>query len=288
MNQMNFIRSVFAEILRVIIKIPYVGEKFWGICCKKIISLNLFKNVTKKVKIGDNILLELNISDWIQMNLFFVGAYEMAELQFAKKTIPKEGCFIDIGANIGLYSLIIAKSVGEKGKVIAFEPFSTNYRSLLKNISLNSITNIIVEQQAISDDNKQIELYYDQFDNNLGMTSSYKSKYSHKEIVDAVSIDNYLEKHHIDNIHLIKIDIEGGELLALSGMKKTLIRYEPVLIIEVDENILASTPYKKQDILEFLAYLNYDMYYIDNNGNISTNEINKKRKNLAFIKAEKK
>jgi len=130
--------------------------------------------------------------------------------------LNKSDIVIDCGAHIGMFSLYASQKIGNKGKVIAFEPDEENYEKLLKNIKLNNIKNIIVLKQGVW--NKKTKL---SFDSSLGASSSVsKEKLGEKISVD--SIDNFVKKLKLKKVDFIKMDIEGAEIEAIKGAKQTL------------------------------------------------------------------
>lgn len=277
-------RSLLAEILIFLFKIPFLKKRFYGIHKRIISPLNLFRGVTKRIKYKKGIILELHIDDWIQENLFFTGKYEETELRFIEKWLKKGNVFLDVGANIGLYTLLASKLVGEDGTVIAFEPFNKNFHSLKKNVLLNNRKNILLENLAVAETSKQIDIFYNDQLSNLGMASSYLSVNTDSEKIDAVSIDNYFKKHSVKTISFIKIDVEGGEYPVLLGMKETLTEHSPILLIEINKEILVNTPYSEQDINDFLANLGYKKYFLDDNGKLLIAISDLKSNNYVFIK----
>lgn len=277
-------RSLLAEIFKFLFTIPFLKKKFYGIHKRIISPLNLFKGVEKRINFKKDIILELHIDDWIQENLFFLGSYEETELCFIEKSLNKGDVFLDIGANIGLFTLVASKLVGEKGKVIAFEPFTKNFQSLSKNVSLNRSENIQLENNAVSETNKEIEVFYNDQLSNLGMVSSYMIGNNQSEKINAVSVDTYLKNNPVKTISFIKIDVEGGEYPVLLGMKETLSKYNPRLLVEINEEILAHTPYRESDIIDYLTNLGYNKYYLDGNGNLITTSSGIESNNYVFIK----
>mgnify|MGYP003625066321 CR=1 FL=1 len=127
-------RTILAKAFRIIFKIPYFRKHFFGFHKRIFSPLNLFKDVTQKVKIYNNIFFILHIDDWIQENLYFLGEYERAELKILNKFLINGSVFIDLGANIGLFTLHAASLVGENGSIICFEPFSKNFKILNQRI----------------------------------------------------------------------------------------------------------------------------------------------------------
>lgn len=257
-------RHLVAEIFRLLFKVPFFKKKYFGIYKRILYPLNLFKGVKKRYLFKKTIRFDLYIDDWIQQNLFFLNEYEPRELYFVKNTIKEGDVFVDIGANIGLYTLYASKLVGEKGKVIAFEPFADNFNHLRQNVSLNYHKNIVLENLAISQKKEKIPIAYHVKEANKGMVSSYLNEFSYKAFVDSISLDLYFHENPITRLDFIKIDIEGGEYPALLGMRETLNKYGPTILIEINKEILLTTPYTEKCIVQYLQELNYEKYAWDN------------------------
>ncbi len=268
-------KSFLADIFRFIFRFSFFRNRFFGIHKQIFAPNNLFRGINKRIQLKNGIILDLNIGDWVQENLFFLGEYEDAELKFTEKSLNPGDVFLDIGANIGLYSLYAFKSVGNSGRVISFEPLKVNFNTLSHNVSINNARNIVLENIGISDREGEIEILYDEHEANLGMASSYLSDYSHSQKIATISIDQYMDRNPVEKVDFIKIDIEGGEYQALLGMKNTLIKHSPILLIEINEEVLSRTPHNEKDILMFLKDLGYEKQAIDDNP---------VRKNFAFIR----
>ncbi len=144
--------------------------------------------------------------------------YEPTETEFLKKHLKKNSVFIDIGANIGYYSLLSARQVGSRGKVYAFEPDPDNFRLLEKNIQQNGYLNVVLTNFAVSDHPSSARLYRSK--TNYGDHRIYDSEDQRESIaILATSLDDYFEK--LDKrVHFIKMDIQGAEAKALEGMRK--------------------------------------------------------------------
>lgn len=276
-------RNLMIEIFRFLFRLAFFRKRYFGLYKRIIFPLNLFKGVKRKYVDDDNLVFELHLEDWIQQNIFFLGGYEKLELNLIKHSLQKGDVFVDIGANIGLYTLLASSLIGEEGKVLAFEPSTLNNERLRRNISLNKFENIVVEKVGVFDRDTQLAIYNNTKEANQGMVSSYLTEYSSSETIDAISLDNYLHRYPLPKINFIKMDIEGGEYPALLGMKNTLLKYKPTLLIEIDDEILQRTPYTSQQIFSYLKELGYKDYYIDSNGNLSENTVRKKVKNYVFI-----
>lgn len=274
-------RIILAEIFKYLFKIQYIRNHFFGIRKRIFYPLNLFKGVTRTI-IYKNLKLVLQIDDWIQEIIYFLGDYEKAELETLKLFLQKDSVFIDIGANFGLYTLNASKLIGSNGKIISFEPFSQNFNSLKQNISLNNLKNIKIEKLAIGEMKGIIKMYYDDKEKNLGMASMTPMKSGKNENVEVVTLDSYLKsKSSIKKIDLIKIDVEGFEYAALMGMQNTLTEHSPSIIIEIlTEKGLENS----KKIHAFFERFEYNKYFIDDNGKLSNNKTNHDRLNYIFTK----
>lgn len=169
----------------------------------------------------------------------------VGESELRKYFNLEEGSFLDIGANVGKYSVIMGSKLKDMGEVFSFEPEPSNLNSLVRNIKLNRLNNVHVIPLACSRKRGRLEFYIDP--NNSGGHSLVR-KTNQKIIVETDKLDNIVENKKIKNIKLIKIDVEGAELDVLIGSKKTLKKYKPKIIFET------CAPDK---IIPFLEKLNY-------------------------------
>lgn len=132
---------------------------------------------------------------------------------------------VDIGANIGYFTLLFSTLVGENGRVYAFEPEPRNYDLLVKNMEFNGFKNVIPLQKAVSNETGKVELFVDLLESGGHSIHQAAVQWGNESLtkpipVDAASLDDVFknEKRPID---IIKMDIQGAEPMALLGMKKT-------------------------------------------------------------------
>jgi FkbM family methyltransferase len=172
---------------------------------------------------------------------------------FKKYNIKKGDIIIDAGAYPGGFALLSSKMVGSKGKIIAFEPDVGNYKQLLRNIALNNIHNIIVINKGIYSKDTTMKF------NNGGTSgaSVFVKDTLNKNItyVPVVSLDNELKRLNINKVDFIKMDIEGAEIEAIKGCKKTLKHNNTKLAI-ASYHILngEKTCFKLEKLLSKLGY----------------------------------
>lgn len=153
---------------------------------------------------------------------------ENSEINFFKANIKKEDIVFDIGANIGFYSLLFSKLVGDKGRVFAFEPEKNNFLKLLKNTKNKS--NIHCINAAVSEKSGSITLYSSEFGLNVDFRTYSTQSNQIISQIDAWALDDFCEMNNISKIDWIKMDIQGYEYFALSGMKNTLNKFSNIKI----------------------------------------------------------
>ena len=147
----------------------------------------------------------------------FKKRQDVKELNLIRSVIKPGNNVLDIGANIGFYSKILSKITGNKGKVIAFEPDSTNYRYLKNNIK--GFKNITPVAKAVSENSDKIKIYTSNF-LNVDHRTYPVDDYNEVIEIDATSIDDYVKGEF--KVDFIKMDIQGYESSALKGMINTL------------------------------------------------------------------
>jgi len=192
-------------------------------------NLELIQHACIYTKFGTKMYLNKKdnvISKDLSINL----VWEPRESEILKNLVKKGMKLVDIGANIGYYTLLFSKWVGEDGIVFSFEPESENFELLKKNININRAENVRCYQKAISSKNESRLLFL--APENKGdhkIIDLHESEISEKTMVECVTLDSSeASKHKID---LIKMDIQGSEMLALNGMTETLEKNQDIIIL---------------------------------------------------------
>jgi len=158
--------------------------------------------------------------------------------------VPKVGwTVIDIGAYVGIYTLVAARLIGARGEILAFEPNPQAFYWLVNNICLNKFSNVIPVEAAVADYEGNDVLMIPERDilgssllnqhlRNLGerTASTYK--------VIVTTLDSVLESYRLSHVDLLKIDAEGSEILVLSGARRSLQnRMIDKIVIEVHKTV---------------------------------------------------
>jgi len=227
---MTHCKSLLLKLFRMLTK-PFLGT---GIGRFKIIG-NIYRYTTERIIQSHSepivinnykMFLHTERYDAISHELLISGAYESYDTELFKQFTKKGMALVDIGANIGYFTLLASSLVGEKGKVFAFEPEPKNYSLLLKNIEINGFKNVVPLQEAVSNETGKLHLFVDKAES--GGHSLFKSAAERGLIdssscilVDVVSLDEFFRELNF-SVDIIKIDIQGAEPLALMGMRDTI------------------------------------------------------------------
>jgi FkbM family methyltransferase len=167
---------------------------------------------------------------------YWLGTYE-PELQAAlKHLIPPGAVIYDVGANIGYVSLLLAKAAGENGRVFAFEALPSNVRQLQRNLELNQMeSRIKVCPFAVADKTGQVSfLVHASGGMGKAVGSAGRDEQYQSEInVESISLDDFVFEQGNPPPTVIKMDIEGGEVMALPGMERILKDIHPLLLMEL-------------------------------------------------------
>ena len=159
---------------------------------------------------------------------YVMGTSEPLEQETLSRLLGSGDTFYDIGANIGFYSTIAGRLVGDGGKVFAFEPFPIAARQCRTNAELNGYSHISVIEAAIGNRDGVAML---ELGDNPALHRLSESAGSVQ--VPVITLDAWQIQTGAPPPHLIMIDIEGNEIDALMGMKNTLERHRPSLMVEV-------------------------------------------------------
>jgi len=176
--------------------------------------------IPEKISIRGVDLL-LNKQDAVVSGALSLGCYETELLERFETALRPGMTVIDIGANIGLYTIIASRGVGPSGSVIAIEPAQENCSFIERSLALNQMRNATVFQKALGDKNGLISLFL--CSNNKADHRVYDKSGTRKSVpVEMVRLDDLLKTTATSSVDVIKMDVQGAEAFALAGMRETL------------------------------------------------------------------
>ncbi len=245
-------------------------EKDWRIFInsnRDYIIKKLYKTI--KIKLHKNHLLSKAI---------YLNTFEYKEIGFLKKNLKKGDVFVDVGANIGLFTLIASRLVGKKGLVISFEPTMKTYEKLIENIRINNkvAKNIKTYNIALSDQNSTSTLYvndeYHDALNSLVKTDNYIKEQN----IVCETLDLFVSRYNLkDRSVYIKIDVEGYEVPVIKGLESEFKKgFSPTLIMEFNDSNANRAGFSCDQLMNILSQYGYKFYELDN----SSDEVKLKEK----------
>ena len=164
--------------------------------------------------------VDCDLGDFIQRQMF-LGTYEPAESTVVRRTLKSGMTFCDVGENVGWFTLMAARLVGETGRVISFEPGPYAFRRLETTVLRNSLTQVRLVNAGLSESEGFLDLYEPGAYGNY--TPTMVANGGGRPItVPIITLDKWLEGSGIEAIDLLKIDVEGHEPKALLGARKWL------------------------------------------------------------------
>jgi FkbM family methyltransferase len=209
-------------------------------------------NLLKKCKHG---MMIYNHHDVFQGTSFSqYGEYSEYE-NFVFGAIIKQGdVVLDIGANIGSFTVVFARLTGPKGVVLAFEPERHSHNCLCGNVAINNLKNVYIYNNAIGKETKTKvfpDNNPDEFGNHGGFCFKSLGNNKNGYPVSIVSLDSL----KLENIDFIKIDVEGMEPDVIEGGKETIKKLKPIIHAETDRQPASDETIK---LLKDLGYKTYN------------------------------
>lgn len=196
------------------------------------------------------------------------GIWEPYETSLVLELLRPGDVFVDVGANIGYFSVLAASVVGEQGAVFAFEPDPENYRLLLANIALNALQHSITPvHAALSDAAGEGQLYLSA--DNLGDHQVYASEEARPSVPIALYHgSDFLQgrlKGSLQRLDLLKVDTQGAEYQVIAGLLPLLLQLprKPRILIELTPHSLRWAGASGRALIELLAQLRQPMWIID-------------------------
>ena len=202
------------------------------------------------------------LDDWaVGARIAVRRAYEPHVIAVLSPLLGPGAVLVDVGANIGYYTLLAASRVGPSGQVIAFEPGADNCALLRASLQANGFGNVRLHPYAVADADRLVGFGMDDSNGRISRDDPAASALQ----VRAVALDAFLRDE--PRIDIIKIDIEGAEDLALRGMRELVARHRPVIFSELSPRGLEiASGVSAAAYLDRLRGLGYDLSLIERSG----------------------
>ena len=271
----NLFRSLNANLLyrlpwpveKTLKAVLYISEKCYRSWMKRpheeehVLVTNIDKDITMNV----------DISKAMGAAFYWMGFHELNEWRFLNRYLKPDMVFADIGANQGEFSLFAAKRL-TKGRVLAFEPVDFFYNLLRENIGRNDYRNIDTFHYGLSNEVKQLPIFMGQTGagEHEGLATIFQSNQRARFIqnIELKVLDEQLPLLNLQRLDFMKIDVEGAEMLVLKGAQKTIERFRPHIMLEINPATYKVAGYTVPDVIAFFRSLRYTMHVMTKNGTL--------------------
>jgi FkbM family methyltransferase len=233
-------RTVSSPIAKAVIMTCCVFPSLRGHFARAHVTPNHFGNRVVRVRFrnrSDGLLIAGAADVHLSFQLFWTGIdyYEPFTRTVIEMLARHTGAFIDVGANIGFFSLVAAK-LNPLLRVFAFEPNPKMFALLAQHKRLNRLTNLTPEPVALSDGDGSAELFLNGSDMSASLEPHFQENFNPAVAsvrVNRMTLDSYVQQHGISGSLLLKVDVEGHDQAFLAGAWRTIDRLRPDIIIEV-------------------------------------------------------
>jgi FkbM family methyltransferase len=202
--------------------------------------------------------------DLIQRHLYYFGVWEPDISAWIRRTLRSGDGFVDIGANIGYYSLLASKLVGTQGVVVAIEPSPPIHSALTRHIKLNRRANIRTIQAAATEIRCNVKLFPGSPEN-IGKTTTVAQDGDSIE-VPGLPMSEVLDENEIRRARIIKIDVEGAELHVLRGLVPLFsgMREDLEIVMEISSNAADDSVKSGEEIFSIMRNHGFTARRFDN------------------------
>lgn len=204
------------------------------------------------VRLRNGQCMYVDLRSGIGRGIFAKGEFDPAVFAPFRECLKAGDTFLDIGANVGFYSMLALDRVGPGGFVHAFEMEERPLRCLRRTVESTKAENLFVHECAVGKTNGMIGVVAARESGN-----SFVSASAGRDRVRMIALDSWALQAGVRQIHAIKIDIEGAELPALEGARNILCQFRPLIVCEADESLQARFGYANRDLIRFFADIGY-------------------------------
>lgn len=208
--------------------------------------------------------MDVILPEGVSTHIWRYGFFEEDVCTFILQYVQQGMSVFDVGAHYGFFSLLASSIVGKTGQVLSLEPTPSTFSVLKANVS--SHNNVRVLNCAVSDRCDEIDFWdfgmvQSAYNSVFGMKTKHQDQYANQASlvrVKAVSIDSVVESEAVE-VNCVKIDAESSEMAILSGMRNTIERYHPIIILELGD-FQVSGSHRSSELVYWLSNRGYIPY----------------------------
>ncbi|MDI9337857.1 MAG: FkbM family methyltransferase [Alphaproteobacteria bacterium] len=200
----------------------------------------------------------------VPLEAFNFNHYEKKDAQIIYNLTNDNSTIIDIGANIGWYSIHLANSY-PNAKIYAIEALPDTFQHFKLNADLNTKNNnLFLHNIALSNKKTELTFFYDPSQKGASSSENIMNNDTLTKVkVEAIPLDDFISKNNISQLDFVKCDVEGAELLVFQGGINTIKKFKPIIFTEMLRKWSAKFNYHPNDIIKLFNDLNYSCYVTD-------------------------
>lgn len=296
---LHSIRNTFAAFTAATPYVKGLGRLYAG---ANTLFLKLGAEPITWVRMHDGARLKVDLRSLTEFHAFYLKEYDPHLIALCKRLYHTDQLFLDVGANIGFYSIAIAahiKTQKGSGKVLCFEPHPNNLRRLAENSAANNLDSLVVQFPIALSDHRgeallELREDFEQLSEtgNASIASTLELKNSFRKLkVQTAKLDEILRDSSLaeEKISFIKVDIEGHEDFFLRGATHTLQTQRPILLLEVNKPFYRQRGVSPNEVLLAALPENY-LVFLPRKGKlekIANFDVCKELDNVLLLPAEK-
>lgn len=236
-----------------------------------------------------NLKMRLDRAAYMGGAIYWMGSHHRRELAYLSSICRPDMTFLDVGANMGEFTLFMAKRLA-KGSVISVEPTKRMFEILQQNVKLNEFSNVKLFNVGLGDEEKKMPIYtssenmgHEVWNEGLFRLFPNKNVNVLLEEITVVPFDKVAKENNIQNIDIIKIDVEGAELFVLKGLAQVLKLFKPKLLIEISKEAFENAGYTVTDISNYIRNHGYTTFGFDFNNKLYQIDIERESNRTAWF-----
>jgi FkbM family methyltransferase len=217
------------------------------------------------IVVRKGIRYHLDLNEGIDFSIYFLGAFEARTQKSLQRLVRHGDVVFDIGANVGAHTLVLARCVGQHGKVYAFEPADFAFKKLRRNLDLNptlqerTFLHQILLSESLSDQpERQIYASWPLY-GERSVHPKHRGRLVSAEGACVDTLDEFVRRQQISRLDLVKMDVDGNELPVLRGGEETIRRFWPTLVMELSPYVHRERGHRFADFIEILKTAGYSI-----------------------------
>lgn len=245
--------TVVCRVLRRRLGSPFVDRFIYG--------PGLFPQSVAREAVRAGCRMQLDLHEQVSRMIYFLGSHEPMETALVERILQPDWVVIDIGAQIGFYTLLVAHKLDpSEGHVYSVEADPRTYQRLRYHVMTNELHHVTVTNRAIGETSGMVDFFPGPSHNTGLSTVLDRGCGAVPTTVSQITLDELVHEYELRKCDLIKIDVEGAEAAVVNGGLETLRRFRPRLLLEFNAAMLERAGSSPTDLATTLQQLGYKLY----------------------------